>query len=241
MPDMLEDDLRPHYETWKAAPGPDTNAKMLDTLHPVMEGAIRTHVGEPNPLLMSRARRMTLDGLRGYDPAKGKLKTHLYNHLLGLKRANRQQTTILQVPERVALDRARLDQLTAELTNELGREPTDDEIANRTGFTTKRMTRIRSYAPGMAEGTAEGLLEGNLPASTMPGAAPSLWIDIVYDGLDPYHKKVMEYSLGLHGRRPLQNQEIAAKLRRSPGAISQATARIQALLDEEHDLSPFGG
>jgi hypothetical protein len=44
-PDLLEDDLRSHYEAWKAKPGPETNAAMLKALHPTIEGAIRTHVG----------------------------------------------------------------------------------------------------------------------------------------------------------------------------------------------------
>ena len=62
--DMLEDSLREPYTAWKAAPGPDTNGPMLKALAPTIEGAIRTHVGEPNPLLTSRARLMTLEGLQ---------------------------------------------------------------------------------------------------------------------------------------------------------------------------------
>ena len=49
-----------------------------------------------------------------------------------------------------------------------------------------------------------------------------------------------EHALGLHGRRPLPNQEIAAKVGLSPGRVSQIKKKIQGTLDQEHDLSPFG-
>ena len=140
------------YNAWKATPGPDANAAILKTLDPVIQGAIKTHIGEPNPLLVSRARMMTLEGLRGYDPARGRLQTHLYNHLQGLKRVNRQQTTVLKVPERVALDKYHLDQYTREMSDELGREPTDRELMDRTGFSARRISHIRKYRPAVAEG-----------------------------------------------------------------------------------------
>ncbi len=240
MEDLLEDEYKAPYTAWKKAPTPDNNAAMLQALHPTIAGAIRTHVGESNPLLLSRARLMTLDGLKSYDPTRGRLQTHLYNHLRGLKRVNRQQTTILKVPERVSLDRYQLDQATEGLSHTLGREPTDEELANHTGFSPRRMAKVRSYRPGVAEGTMERATEGT---GALGGVAPqgSLWHEMVYDELDPYHKKVMELTLGLHGRRPLPNQVIASRLQKSPGAISQAKARIQKMLDEEHELGGMLG
>jgi hypothetical protein len=243
--DRLEDDFKEPYAAWKATPGPATNTAMLKALHPTIEGAIRTHVGEPSPLLVSRARAMALQGLRGYDPKRGRLQTHMYNHLLGLKRASRQMTTVLKVPERVALDRHHLEGATQELAHELGREPTDGELADRTGFAPRRMARVRSYTPGVAEGALEA---ANPEAQAVfggvrgpAGQRRDLWVDVVYSELDPYHQKVMELALGLGGRRPLANQDIARKLKKSPGAISQAKLRIQKMLDEGEELNPFGG
>lgn len=242
MDDRLEEEYRTPYAAWKAAPGPTTNAAMLTAMAPAIDGAIRTHVGASNPLLVSRARMMALQGLRSYDPRRGRLQTHVYNQLLGLKRANRQQTQILRVPERLALSRRHLDTATQELQAKLGREPTDVELSDATGFDLKHLARIRAAQSGLAEGYFDEA-GGEVPGGVRRvGPAPaSRWHAVVYDELDDYHKKIMEYAYGLHGRRPLQNQEIAVKLRRSPGAISQAKARIQAMLDEEHELSPFGG
>lgn len=241
--DMLEPNFQEPFKAWKASPSQDTNAAMLQALHPTIEGAIRTHVGEPNPLLISRARIMALQGLQNYDPTRGRLQTHMYNHLQGLKRANRKQTSILKVPERIALDRFHMESATKELSNELGREPTDDELTNRMGVSPKRLAHVRTYNPAAAEGTFDesggGQIMGDVNSAVHP--QHQALMDIVYDELDPYHKKVMEHSMGLHGRRPLQNQDIARKMNRSPGAISQAKQRIQAKMDEMHELNPFGG
>ena len=54
-------------------------------------------------------------------------------------------------------------------------------------------------------------------------------------------QKIMELSLGMRGHKPLSNLEIAKKLGRSPGALSQRKAKIQAMIDKEEDLSPFIG
>jgi DNA-directed RNA polymerase specialized sigma subunit len=235
--DMLEAEYAEPYRAWKTKATPDTNAAMLKILHPVIEGAMRTHVGSTNPLLLSRARAMALQGLRTYDPSAGKLKTHLYNHLQGLRRVNRQQTTILHVPERVVLERQQLQAATEELSHQLGREPSDQELADHTGFSMRRMGHLRSYNPAVSEGTIAantgdtGGFGGIQERQGIPG-----WHDIIYDELDPYHQKVMEYTLGMHGRQPLSNIELARKLNRSPGAVSQAKARIQQKLDEEFEL-----
>lgn len=241
-PDMLEDDFREPYTAWKAKPGPDTNSAMLKALHPTIEGAIRTHVGEPNPLIVSRARVMALQGLNGYDPKRGRLQSHMYNHLLGLKRANRQQTTILKVPEKIQLDKYHLDNATKELRAVLGREPTNEQLADHTGFNAARIAKVRSYQSGLSEGHLEDMEAAGLGFAgagvTMPGQKPkqSHWRDIVYDELDDHHKMIMDMT-----EAGVPNHVIAQKMNRSPGAISQAKNRIQKMLDEEFELSPFGG
>ncbi len=242
--DLLEDDLREPYEAWKKTPTPQTNTALLKALHPTIEGAIRTHVGEPNPLIYSRARVLTMQGLPGYDPKRGRLNSYMYNHLLALKRANRQQTTILKVPERVAMDKYHLENATKELRATMGQEPTDDQLADHTGFNPARIAKVRGYQSGLSEGFFD---EGSGGAGMAFGGSKSLgrpekshWADIVYDGLDDYHKKIMEHTMGLNGKKPLSNHAIATKMNRSPGAISQAKLRIQKLLDEEHEMSPFG-
>ena len=47
--------------------------------------------------------------------------------------------------------------------------------------------------------------------------------------------------MGAHGKKPLPNHVIAERLRLSPAAISKRKLLIQRQLDQEQELSPFGG
>lgn len=237
MPDQLEPDMAGPFKAWKAEPSQANNATMLKALGPTIEGAVRTHVGQADPVMFAKARGLAIQGLGTYDPSRGKLKTHVFNHLQGLKRVAVRRDAIIRVPDRVMLENYKLGQAEGELAHQLGREPTDDELADHTGIPHARLARARTYIPGVAEASApEG---GFLGGVKMPGGR-SPWAELIYDGLDDYHKKVFEMTAGLNGRTPLPNHVIARSLGRSPGAISQAKLRIQQQLDDENTLSPFG-
>jgi hypothetical protein len=233
-------DFEQSYQSWAADRSPQANAVILKTLDPVIDQAVKTHLGTSNPLMKARARKMTLGALGTYDPQRGRLKSHLYSQLQGLKRQHAQQRSILKVPERMMLDRRGLNLAGRELEDELGREPTDQELATRTGISTKRIARVRQFTPAMSEGYFAGLEGGGMtPEARGIGDQSTSWVQVVYDDLGPLDQKIMEWTLGLNGRGKLSNQEIARKLNRSPGAISQRKALIQKMLDDEQELSPF--
>jgi len=243
---QIEDEYRELYQQWQKQRSPQLNARFLQQLDPVIRNAIQVHTGSFNPLIYSQARRLALEALERYDPTRAKLHAHLYQHLRGLKRINRQQTQAVRVPERLHFERYYLDKYTEELTNELGRSPSDQELADRMGVPLKRLGQIRRFQPEVNDGRFVGV-DGDSGEATRFSAAVRLphrdptqaWTEIVYSDLDPYHQQVMEYTLGLHGKPQLANQDIAKKLKRSPGAISQAKARIQKMLDEGQNYNPF--
>lgn len=235
---LIEPDFQDPYEAWQADQTPQGNAAMLKTLDPMIDKAVKTFAGRTDPLLKSRARRITLNSLKTYDPQRGRLQTHIYNQLRTMQRVAGQQTHIIKVPERLMLDRRTIASAEQALEDELGREPTDDELAQRTGYSLKRLRKIRSYNPAMSEGFFAGMGEGGFaPGVQQPES--EAWVQFVYDDLAPTDQKIMEWTLGLHGRPTLSNQQIAQKLKRTPGAISQRKKIIQDLLDQEQDLSPF--
>jgi len=235
---MLEPEFAEPYGAWKKTPSPATNAAMLTLLRPHIDKAVSMHLGQgsANPLLTSRARRMALDALPRYDPSRAKLSTFVTNELQGLKRVRRQQSQVVKAPERILLDRAALQEREQELRDSLGREPSDMELADWSGFSLARIAKVRQFQPAVATGTLEN-------AGVSPGMQETplsdTWVQLVYGDLSATDQRILEHTLGLHGRRRLSNQEIAAKLRLSPGAISQRKKKIQELLDKERELSPL--
>lgn len=241
-PNRLETDYSEPFNAWKKAPTPETTGALLRSVDKDIERGIAAHVGQSNPMLKSQAKRLAIQAMGSYDPTRARLGTHIVNHLQGLKRIARKQNEILSVPERVVLDQHYVHQHEVELTDELGRSPTMSELADRTGLSTKRIVHVRSYRPAMAEGTLMGQSEQSDENAEFQPAVDhdsTAWQQAVYFDLDNVNKKIMEMTLGLDGNKPLSNQQVAVRLKLSPGAISQRKAYIQSLLDQQNTLSPF--
>lgn len=237
----LEDEYKPAYESWKVNQTPESNLAMLQTVDPIVQKGVKLYGGD-SPLAASRGRLLALDALRKYDPTRSRLQSHVLNQMQGLRRITQQQSQVMKVPERVLLESQKLRDSHQELSDELGREPTDAELTDKLGISMTRLAKIRKYQPGMSSGQVEEMdpMSGGV-AGRLPGrqAAENLWADVVYQDLSPIDQKIMEFSLGMRGHKKLSNQEIAQRLGRSPGAITQRKIKIQQLLDQEQDLSPF--
>lgn len=241
MDNYLEDEYRPAYEAWQTNQTPAGNATFLKAIDPIVQKGLKMYADQ-NPLASSRARLVALDAARKYDPKRSRLQSHMLNQMQSLRRINRQQQEVLRVPERILLERNRLQEYEQELADEYGREPSDAELADRLGVSLRRLAKIRKYQPGMSTGQLSAAdPEQGMPGVKIPGQqeAEDYWAEIVYMDLAPLDQKVMELSLGMNGHPKLSNKEIAKRLNRSPGAITQRKMKIQKLLDQEQDLSPF--
>jgi DNA-directed RNA polymerase specialized sigma subunit len=144
------------------------------------------------------------------------------------------------MPEQVALDQMRMNEAITELTDRLGRPPSDRELAEFTGLSTARLEHIRLGQKPVAEGTSTQLSAegggGYDPAVTGLGPDSIAWLDFVYEDLDPVNQYIMERAFGMHGHDKMTPGEIATALKLSPGAISQRMAKIQAEIDDIEDL-----
>jgi DNA-directed RNA polymerase specialized sigma subunit len=231
---LLESEFAEPYNTWKANPSPENATALLKTVHPVLTAALRTYGTQSSPTLQSRAKIMALDAMDRYDPSKAKLRTHLMFQLQGLRRHAAREQQILSVPEQVALDLNHLRESENHLRDQLGRDPSDSELADHTGLSLKRIGYIRGARPSYAEGsmqrtTSEG--EDIYSPPVVERDNVRQWHEFVYHDLAPTDQLIMEHTLGLHGKPVLANKDLAQKLMISPGAVSQRKAKIQAKLD----------
>ena len=243
MNNYLEDKYKPAYEAWQGNQTPEGNAAFLKEIAPIVQKGVQMYGGD-SPLAASQGRLMALEAMKKYDPTRSRLQSHLLTQMQGLQRVQRKQHEVIRAPERVLLENYRLNQKTQELSDELGREPTDAEVSDSLGISMDRLTKLRRFQPGISSGQASSQNpESGMPASRLPNQQDmeNYWTEIVYQDLGPVDQKIMEMSLGMHGQKKLSNLEIAKKLNRSPGAITQRKMRIQELLNQESDFSPFIG
>jgi DNA-directed RNA polymerase specialized sigma subunit len=239
---FLEEEFHAPYHVWKADPSPRNASALLQAVDPVISSALRTYGGtSPSPVLRSHAKLLVLDAAGRYDPSRAKLRTHLMTNLQGLRRVHARQTQIIGVPERVGLDLHRLHLAERDLSDKLGRDPSDAELAEHTGLSMKRLGHVRQARPGYAEGQIAARGPEGEPAfdPAVVGADDEAWVRFVHHDLHPADQLILEHTLGLNNKRKLSKQQIAKKLRLSPGAISQRAAKIQQLLDKREELASF--
>jgi hypothetical protein len=236
----LEPHLHGVYTNWRAHPSPTTAGAMLKAVAPHIATGIKMYGGtSASPTTRSKAKAITLNAIKTYDHSQAPLRDHVLNHLKGLQRHAQREARMLSVPDGVVMDRRTVDLGEAELADRLGRPPSTSELADHTSMSAKRVAYVRKYQPGLAQGQAEGSNfedddSGGGPAVEQadPIHAKALFL---YDDLDPIDQQILEHAVGLHGQPVLKSGEIARKLGRSPGLVTQRATRIQAMLDDLDD------
>lgn len=241
----LEPEFRGTFANWSRDPNPETNDMMLKALNPIIDNAVKTYAGSNNnTILRSKAKKIVIDSLPNYDPNNTKLKTYVFNQLQGLKRFSLQQNQIINIPEQVQLDYVNLKKTENNLREDLGRDPSDTELADATSLSLKRINYVRKLQMPSSEGTVlqpmanSDSSDFNDPSvvSNVGKSDLNAWHSFVYDSLGDIDKIIMEHSFGLNGKSVLANQQIARKLNISPAAVSLRKNKIQQELDKRETL-----
>jgi|GEM_PF-1715751 len=221
------------YDFWKRNQSSSNMDQLLRAAQPTIGKALSSFAGGDKSL-NARAKRLAIDAFRSYDPKKGaKLSTHLYIRLQPLQREYTQRSSILGIPERVQLDRFRLEQAETALNDELGREPSDAEIAEYVGFSTRRIAHVRKFARKRFAESQIRSPEGEPLQPVAEEISPEdVWFEFVHYDLDPVDKKILEWKTGMYNKKVLSTNEIARRLKITPSAVSQRAAKIALKLEE---------
>ena len=227
----------PSYEQWKSTPTPQNMRQIVKELEPTIQSAVNTYagnkVGDP---VRHRARILAAQAIRSYDPKYGaSLQTHVNRQLQALQRMTPALTDPLPQPEKFRRDSQALTNATNSLQEVLGREPTDEELAEETKLPIARVIKVRS---GQRARIPMSMYEADDDDESTPEPVASSrddfddWMDAVYHDLGETDKLIFMYRTGYRGQQPMPNQEIARKLGVSPAYISQRASWIQKRLDE---------
>lgn len=227
------------YTKWQESRSPEDLYRVVEQHRPTIDRAVASIVPTRNPLAQRRALLLAAQAVESYDPKRGvPLKHHIQSQLSGLRRYTKQVTEAVPIPERVRRDTARLQQATEELWGTLDREPTDIELADHTGITLKQQRRLRQrQRVATTEGYLQSLAgEGDGAEDFLPGVSrPSLRGEIedyvVFD-LDPVDRLIYQHRTGYGGADILPNQDIAKRVKLSPGAVTQRMNKIENRIQE---------
>ena len=223
------------WTDWKKSPDPAKAGKLLAELKPTIETALKSYAPGMEESLRTRARLLALDAAGRFDPAEGaKLSSFVHGSLQKLHRVRADREHLVHIPENVGAERAAIERVSKEIESEFGREPTVEELCDRTGLSKRRLEKVSVYAPTLSDSAF--LSDQGSTLYERPRDASSMWVDYVYDELDPVDKKVFEWSTGYGGRQKLKKGEIAQRLKVSAPAVSARISRIAKKLEEGYSL-----
>ena len=116
------------------------------------------------------------------------------------------------------------------------RYPSDRELSDLMKFSKRQLAQIRKFSKSrIYESQQYGAdPEESATAAEMTGIMPDRTeelIDLFYDSLSPMEQTILEYRLGLRGRKKLSNAAVALKVKLSPARVSQISGLLADKLD----------
>jgi RNA polymerase primary sigma factor len=189
-----------------------------------------------------------------FEPTKGaKLSTYaMWWIKQAIKRALANQSKTIRVPVHLADKLAKMRRVSLRMSEELGREPTDDELAEEIGIDSDKITRLKSVgirpaslnAPIVDNDSTEfgdmiGDDEAQTPFELLRDKNLLGEVDGLLEALDPREKKIILQRFGLDGGKPKTLEDVGKDFGITRERIRQlqnvALAKLRRALTQKED------
>lgn len=223
------------YDKWVVDQTPENMSGVLDSLMPTINSEIMRFEG-PKAHLRSKAKALAVKAVKTFNPMSGaKLQSWVVTQLQPLSRYG-QGLRDVKAPELAIRQAAEVDRVTKLLSDDLGRDPTDEEIADEIGISVKKVKRVRrQVVPSVTAGSFELAQETdnsyNAPGVSTVSKVPYAQ-EAVYMSLNPRDRFIFDARTGSHGARSLSAVDVAKRLGISPAAVSQRANAIAEMIKE---------
>jgi RNA polymerase primary sigma factor len=190
-----------------------------------------------------------------FDPAKGaKLSTYaMWWIKQSIKRALADQSKTIRLPVHLVDKLAKVRSVSLQMSDELGREPTDDELGEELGIASENVARLRSLgirpasldAPVVDDDSTEfgemiGDEEARTPFELLRDEDLRNEMDGLLDVLDDREKKIISQRFGLDGGKPKTLENVAKNFGITRERIRQlqniALAKLRRALTKKEDV-----
>jgi RNA polymerase primary sigma factor len=165
-----------------------------------------------------------------------------------MQRGLQHQARTIRIPVHIGQELTKLRAAERKMVGELGRDPTDEELAQALGVDVPRVEELRSAervpvsleTPVGGEGEAE---LGSLLPSDAPEPLEEVAVELeeasirrALERLDDNARRVIEMRFGLGGQEPLTLREVAKRMGLSPEGVRKLERRALRRLAEEREL-----
>ena len=235
-PEEKEAPIDPVWAKWKKSGQPSDLHAVVQRLDPVIDRAMQAY-GQQGPVVKGRAQLLAARAVQNFDPSRGAdLSTHVHRQLQELQRTGEQISSPMPLPERLRRQRAETARHIEELRNQLGRDVTDEEVAEKMHVPVARVAKTRGLMNArMSQSAMEEQEDENddRPDMITKSRGPEDdWVDAVYHEMGPIDQLILRHRTGYRGNPVLQVQDLARRLNISSAAVTQRANKIQARLDQ---------
>jgi DNA-directed RNA polymerase specialized sigma subunit len=211
------------FAKWKETGSKKDLGALVTQLHPIIYSEVyRLRGSLPTSALSAEATKWAIKGIQTYDPSKGTaLSTHVTNWLQKTKRLNYRFQNAVRLPENMQLKYNEYNRGLTQLTEELNRDPTDEELARKLGWSKGHTVKFKSrlYADLIESGSEK-------PTEVTQFNDRSILMEHLLSSLSEQEKFILEKS------KDMPAAELADKLGVNINRLNYLKKKLVAKIEE---------
>lgn len=219
------------WETWRRTRSPMDLDALIKQMAPLLQNQVNRWSGiAPKFLLENEAKALAIKAFETYRPGESALSTHLTNHLQKLSRTAYARQSTLSVPEATRLQFNGVHHQKAHLTDQLGRPPTLDELADHMRLPPMKVQKLLQEV-----GKRELMESGEGPSFVHHVDDPEV-LHLAWHDMTATQKKIFEMRTGYNNTPIHSGAKIMASTGLTQGQLSHQLGKITTILTRAQGL-----